>query len=204
MTSDPLRNRAPAVAFLQTSVCSFIVVVLIAMASLVPSQYAYSQAESPDTFALTLKNVDIRTLIETVSLRTGKNFIVDPRVKATVTVISAEPVQEEKLYALFLSILDVHGYAAVPAGNFTKIVPMSAGVQSAVPVLDEQAGSVDELITEVIQVENVPAGKIVESLRPLLPQTATIGAEANSNTITITDRAANITRLQEIIRLLDG
>ena len=104
----------------------------------------------------------------------------------------------------FLSVLQVHGYATVSAGNFTKIVPMTTGVQSAVPVLSEPANAADELITEVIQLFNVPAVQMIESLRPLLPQSATLSAEANSNTIIITDSSANIARIKEIISLLDS
>ena len=144
-------------------------------------------------------------------MRTGKSFIVDPRVKAKVTVITASPINKDKLYELFLSVLQVHGYAAVPAGALTKIVPMATGVQGPVPVLsekvDEQAEvdpeTDDDLVNEVIQLDNVRAEQLIESLRPLLPQTATIAAESNSNTIIITDRAANIERLTQIIRLLD-
>jgi len=182
----------------------FLATALITLAGLMPSPQAWSQTTSDGTFSLTLKNVDIRSLIETVSEQTGKNFIIDPRVKATVTVITSEPVNKDKLYELFLSVLQVHGYATVPAGDFTKIVPMTTGVQSAVPVIKEQPGPVDELITEVIQLFNVPAVQMIESLRPLLPQTATLSAEANSNTIIITDRAANIARLKQIIRKLDS
>ena len=97
----------------------------------------HSQSNSNDKFTLNLKDVDIRSLIETVSLQTGKNFIVDPRVKANVTVISSEPVNKDKLYAVFLSVLDVHGFAAVPVGEMIKIVPATVGVQSPVPVLNE-------------------------------------------------------------------
>ena len=110
---------------------------LIFLSALVPMAYVHAQTDSNETFTLNLKNTDIRALIETVSLQTGRNFIVDPRVKATVTVISAEPVTGDKLYELFLSVLDVHGYAAVPVGNIIKIVPTAVGVQSSVPVLSE-------------------------------------------------------------------
>ena len=181
-----------------------------------PHGSVHAQAETTnqrETFTLNLNNVDIRSLIETVSKKTGKNFIVDPRVKATVTVISAEPVNADKLYELFLSILDVHGYAAVPVGSVTKIVPMATGVQGAVPVLPEPeaqssmsapepAGS-DELVTRVVDVEYVPVTQLVQALRPLLPQSAGFSAEPNSNTIVITDSADNIQRVVEIIRLLD-
>lgn len=176
-----------------------------------------TQSTESETFTLNLNNVDIRSLIETVSTRTGKNFIVDPRVKATVTVISAEPVSADRLYEMFLSILDVHGYAAVPVGSVTKIVPMATGVQGAVPVLPEARSSntatepetepdtktSSELVTRVVDVEYIPVTQLVQALRPLLPQSAGFSAEPNSNTIVITDSADNIDRVVEIIRLLD-
>ena len=181
--------------------CYLIIALLIT--SMSPLANANTDANFADTFTLNLTNVDIRSLIETVSKQTGKNFIVDPRVKATVTVVSATPVNANKLYEMFLSVLDVHGYAAVPAGSVTKIVPMATGVQSAVPVITDKSESGDELVTRVVQVNYVPAQKLSEALRPLLPQTATVGAEPNSNTVVITDSADNIERVVEIIRLLD-
>ncbi len=186
--------------FQKSSISCFAVAALVVITGLMSSQQAYTQPDSIETFSLTLDNVDIHSLIKTVSLQTGKNFIVDPRVKASVTVITSEPVNKDNLYELFLSVLAVHGYAAVPAGNFTKIVPLPTGVQSAVPVLSEQTG--DDLITEVIHVENVPTRQLIESLRPLLPATATLSAEPHSNTVIITDSAANVARLKKLIRLL--
>lgn len=151
-----------------------------------------------------MKNVSIHSLIETVSTLTGKNFIVDPRVNANVTVVSPTPVSADQLYNLFLSVLEVHGFAAVDTGSFIKIVPMTVGVQSAVPVVKTDSGSDDKLVTEVVYVKNVPVGQMVEVLRGLLPATASISAEPHSNTIVITDRAANIAKLSEVIRQLEN
>jgi len=91
----------------------------------------------------------------------------------------------------------------VQAGSFIKIVPVTVGVKSAVPVFNESAPLNDKLITEVIQLRNVPAQSMVESLRGLVSATASINAEVTSNTIIITDRAANIERLKKIIHSLD-
>lgn len=185
-------------------------VVWFTLAALLPFQSAHAQSvqtaqsETVEPFIPNFKDADIHTLIETVATRTGRNFIVDPRVRATVTVITSEPVNADELYALFLSILDVHGLAAVPAGGFTKIVPATVGVQSAVPVVPSPTAASDELVTEVIAVRHVPAQQIVEALRALLPATASFSAEPNSNTLIITDRAANIARLTEIVRSLDS
>lgn len=180
-----------------------LVAVFFVLVALIPFQSINAQSTTNESFTVNLKSVDIHTLIETVSSRTGKNFIVDPRVRATVTVISSEPVDAEKLYMLFLSVLDVHGFAAVESGSFTKIVPAAVGVQSAVPVQTNQPVNADDLITKVIQIKNVPAQELVAVLRPLLPATASLSAEINTNTLVVTDRAANITRLAELVRQLD-
>ena len=172
--------------------------------SLSPVQYATSQEITDETFTLNLKNVDIHSLIETVSIRTGRNFIIDPRVKATVNVISSEPVNADKLYEIFLSVLEVHGYAAVQAGQITKIVPSTVGVQSAIPLLGESSGTADELVSQVIHLQRIPAVTVIEAMRPLLPQSASISAESNSNAVVVTDRAANIKKIIELIILMDA
>ena len=105
----------------KSSISRIAATALITLAGLMLSAHTYSQTTPNGSFSLTLKNVDIRSLIETVSAQTGKNFIIDPRVKATVTVITSEPVGKDKLYELFLSVLQVHGYATVPAGDLSLI-----------------------------------------------------------------------------------
>ena len=178
--------------------------VLVTAGSLLPSQYVGAQENPDETFTINLKNVDIHTLIETVSIRTGINFIVDPRVKATVNVVSPEPVNADKLYEIFLSVLQVHGYAAVQVGQLTKIVPSSVGVQNAVPLVSEPSETEDELVSQVIHLRSAAAVDVVETLRPLIPESASLSAESTSNTIVVTDRAANIDKLIELITLLDG
>lgn len=180
------------------------VVVFLIVISVLPVQYATAQSNPDETFTLNLENADINTLIETVATRTGKNFIVDPRVKATINVVSSEPLNADKLYNLFLSVLQVHGYAAVQAGSFVKIVPTSTGVQSATPLVDERSNSGDELVSRVIRLNNMPAQEVVQALRPLFPDAASISAENTSNTIVITDREANIEKLIDLILLMDG
>ncbi len=182
---------------------SFVVAAFLIAMSVLPVQYATAQDNLDETFTLNLENVDINTLIETVAIRTGKNFIVDPRVKATINVVSSEPLNAEKLYDLFLSVLQVHGYAAVQAGSLVKIVPTSTAVQSAIPLLGERSSSGDELVSRVIQLNNIPALEVVQALRPLFPDAASISAESTSNTIVITDREANIEKLIELIILMD-
>ena len=190
--------------FSNTAVRFLAVLNLIVIISALPLKHVIAQENNEETFTLSLNNVDINTLIETVSERTGKNFIIDPRVRATVNVVSSEPVDAEKLYEMFLSVLEVHGFAAVPAGQFIKIVPSSVGAQSAVPFMNEPTDPDDELITRVIRLENIPAPQVVEALRPLLQPSANLGVEATSNTIVVTDRADNIEKLIDLITLMDN
>ncbi|MFT5895499.1 MAG: general secretion pathway protein D [bacterium] len=155
------------------------------------------------TFTLNLKNADIHSLIQTVSRQSGKNFIVDPRVKARVTVISSTPLNADELYETFLSVLQVHGYAAVPSGDLTKIVPDVNAKQGPVPEFSENSRFSDQLVTKVIKVANVPAAQLVPILRPLVPQQGHLAAYASTNTLIVTDRASNIERLTTIINGID-
>jgi len=154
-----------------------------------------------DTFTLNLKNADIHSLIQTVSRQSGRNFVVDPRVKARVTVISARPLSADELYETFLSVLQVHGYSAVPGKDLIKIVPDVNAKQGPVPAYDGSAS--DQLVTQVIKVENVPAAQLVPILRPLVPQQGHLAAYAATNTLIVTDRASNIQRIISIIQGID-
>ena len=166
---------------------------------------AYSPAigQGDAEFTLNLNNTDVYALIETVSNATGRNFVVDPRVSGKVTVISTTPVNAEKLYEMFLSVLQVHGFSAVPAGNLTKIVPDFAAKQGPVPLLDTATETRDQLVSQVIPIINVPADPLVQILRPMVPQEGQLASNPASNSLLVTDRAANIQRLIEIIKLID-
>lgn len=184
----------------------------LAVSSVLPLTPALAQSQGQNqgqgqaregSFTLNLKNADISSLIQTVSRQTGRNFVVDPRVKARVTVISAQPLNEDELYETFLSVLQVHGFAAVPSGDLVKIVPDVNAKQGPVPAYDEDAREGDQLVTRVIKVENVPAAQLVPILRPLVPQQGHLAAYAATNTLIITDRASNIQRLSDIISDID-
>lgn len=167
---------------------------------LVAASVAHAQE---GTFTLNLKNADIHSLIQTVSRQSGRNFVVDPRVKARVTVISSTPLNSDELYETFLSVLQVHGYAAVPSGDLTKIVPDVNAKQGPVPQYSDETSSSDQLVTKVIKVENVPAAQLVPILRPLVPQQGHLAAYAATNTLIVTDRSSNIERLTTIIEGID-
>ncbi len=154
-----------------------------------------------EPFTLNLQNAELRSLIQTVSKRTGRNFIVDPRVNAKITVVSSTPVNDRELYDVFLSVLAVHGYAAVPQGDVTKIVPAVAAKQDAIPSGDTQSGA--QLVTRVVTIEHVNAAQLVPILRPLLPQEGHLAAYQPTNRLIVTDSADNIQRIMQIIDRVD-
>jgi general secretion pathway protein D len=154
---------------------------------------------------LNLKDADISTLIATVSEVTGKNFIVDPRVKAKVTVISASPMTSAQLYQTFLAVLEVQGFVAIPAGAAIKIMPdTNARSEAGVPVGDGSKLPEDAVVTHVYSLQNVSATQLVPILRPLMPQWAHLAAYPSSNLLVLADRAGNIQRLDKLIRQMDA
>jgi len=153
---------------------------------------------------LNLKDADISALISTVAEVTDRNFIIDPRVKGKVTVISSRPMDSDEVYQVFLSILKVHGFAAVPSGEVIKIVPDVNAKQDGIPTAnDGSPGRGDEMVTRVVQVDNVAAAQLVPILRPLVPQQGHLAAYPATNVLIISDRANNVERLLTIIRRID-
>jgi len=162
-----------------------------------------AMAQADDSWKINLKNADIREFVTQVSAITGKSFIIDPRVKGDVTVISNVNMDEESVYQLFLSVLQVHGFAAVSAGSAIKIVQTVLAKQSSNP--DDFVDDLEsqELVTRVITITNAPSEEMVKVLRPLIPQYGHIAALSEPNVLIISDHASNINRLVEIINRVD-
>ncbi len=148
---------------------------------------------------LNLKGADINAVITTVAEATGKNFIVDPRVKGKVTIVSAQPLAPDQVYQVFLAMLEVHGYAAVPSGPVIKIVPDAEAKHSGTP----PRGEGEEVITQVVEIRHVSAAQLVPILRPLVPPQGHLAAHAQTNTLILADRASNVQRLLRIIERID-
>ena len=153
---------------------------------------------------LNLNDSDINALIATVAEITGKNFIVGPNVQGKVTVVSARPMKPDEIYDVFLSVLRVHGFAAVPAGSMIKIVQETTAQQDgSTGVNGLGARAADELVTEIVPVKHVSAAELVPILRPLMPQGGQLIAHASSNSLVVSDRAGNVQRLADIIQRID-
>ncbi len=160
-------------------------------------------ADEPVT--LNFVNADIDAVIKAVAEITGRNFIVDPKVKGTINIISARPVPRNLVYPTLLTALRMQGFAAVEGeGGVVKIVPeadakQQGGAVSAGPV---GAGG-DRLVTQVITLRYESAAQLVNVLRPLITPNNTIAAYPNGNALIITDYADNVRRLDRVIASLD-
>jgi general secretion pathway protein D len=162
----------------------------------------------PTVFAeevtLNFKRMDINQLIDLISEVTHKTFIVDPRVKGEITVISNQPMNSDQVYEVFLSILSVHGFAAIPTGNVIKIVPDNLAKSQNTPVLlDNETLAGDSIITQVVSMQHVSAAQLIPFLRPLIQQQGHLVAYPENNTLVISDQASNVQRLLKIIHRID-
>ena len=167
------------------------------------AQSATGTAEQDQDLVLNLRDADINGLIEIVSQETGINFIVDPRVRGQVNVVSGQPIQREELYDLFLGVLKSQGFAAVRGSDgMVRIVPEVQAKENEVAGLTGDTPG-DEYITEVITVNNMDAGQLVRILRPLVPKGGHLAAAAASNSLVIADTAANVRRIQALIARMD-
>jgi general secretion pathway protein D len=171
--------------------------VLIAMVSIASAQQA-------GRITPNFKDADITQITEAVAAATGKNFIVDPRVRAQVTMISSTPMSPAAFYEAYLAILQVHGFIAVQAGEVIKILPDANARQiPSIDLPDHVSPTSDEIVTQVIDVKNVSAAQLVPILRPLIPQYGQLAAYPASNILIISDRANNVNRIIRIIRRID-
>ena len=167
------------------------------------SQEGGVSAGNGQTWKINIKNADLKEFVAQVAAITGKTFVVDPRVKGNVTVISSTSMNREAVYALFLSVLRVHNFIAMPSGDVIRIMPNAQGKQTPGPdgALTEIAP--EELVTRVIAAQNVDSAELVKILRPLMAQYGHLAAVSQPNIVIISDHASNIRRLMKIIREID-
>ncbi len=166
---------------------------------LLSSSHAWAQ-----DVTMNFKNADIRAFIEFVSSFSGKNFLVDNRVKGSVTIVSPTPISEDEAYDVFLSVLEVNGFATVKSGSVIKIVPRAEGKQKAVNVRESgQAPNTDEVMTQVLRLKYADAQQLVALLRPLISPNSHLVAYPRGNMLLLTDSASNIRRIQKVLKLVD-
>jgi len=160
---------------------------------------------APAAEAVTLQQnfqqAEIETVIEAVAKLTGRNFIIDPRVKGKVTLIAPGAMHPDDLYETLLAILRVHGFVAIPGKTAIQIVPANLA-RDQVPYENRNAEESD-WVTEVMPVHKVDATKLVAVLRPLVAREGHLVALSDSNRLIVTDSVINIERIKAILKRVD-
>ncbi|UCD57826.1 MAG: type II secretion system secretin GspD, partial [Candidatus Hydrogenedentota bacterium] len=163
--------------------------------------------KSTNEISINFDNAPILEVIDVMSRVTGKNFIIDPAVKGTVTVIAPKRVPKGEAYGVFESILELNGFSLVSVGEIIKVVPSRSATQKSIPVStgreSVEVRQRDQFITQLIPVQYSDAQTIVSILTPLISRDANITSYANTNTIILTDASSNIKRLLEIVQEID-
>jgi general secretion pathway protein D len=161
---------------------------------------------NPDVVTLNFVNAEIEGVVKVVSEITGKNFVIDPRVKGTITIVSAKPLPRAFVYEVFLSALRLQGFAAVEDRGIVKIIPEAEAKLHSAPTLvpgDKTGPAGDRIETRVFTLDHESASQVLPILRPLIAPNNTITAYQNNNTLVITDYASNLQRLAKIIEAID-
>ena len=141
-------------------------------------------------------------LIESVSKKSGKSFILDPRVAGNAVLVGVDA--SKITYPELLTILQVHGYTAVESGGLVRVIPDSIGRSAPSPIVDGNDKHPDaEIVTRVIRLKSIPAAQLVPILRSLLPQSAHLAAFACTNELLIVDSYANVRRIEGIAASMD-
>jgi general secretion pathway protein D len=157
--------------------------------------------------SLDFDQVDIKIFIKTIGELTGINFLIDDNVRGTVTLISPTKIRLKEVYEVFESVLQVKGYAAVPAGKIVKIIPRSEASKSNISIRvgnnPELIPQNDTIVTQIIPISFANIAELSSSLTPLLSTGGTLVPYVRSNSIVVTDTSSNIYRMAKLIQELD-
>ncbi len=152
-----------------------------------------------------LKNADIRAVIQTMSILTGKTFIVSPQVKGRVTLVSHKPMTVDEMYQVFLSMLRMMNYSAVVSstGVVKIVLAQQANMFSRQIATAKNPGTGADIVVRVVPLNNVSATELVPVVRPLMSQAASVTAYMPSNALIIAGTASNISRIVKLVHQMD-
>lgn len=158
-----------------------------------------------ENVALNFNNAEITSVIKAIGKISGKNFVIDPRVKGTLTVTTNRQIPRTMTYQVLLSALRLQGYAVVEGDGVNKVVPEADAKLHAVPVRKNRSSAAagDQMVTEIFHIQHESASQIVQVLRPLVSPNNVVTAYPGNNSIVITDYAENVARIRKIVESLD-
>lgn len=173
------------------------------------SQGKATAKDDPNKVVLNFENADIQTVIKAISKLSGKNFVIDPRVKGTVNIVSDKPVSKADSYKVLESALRMQGFASVEADGVIKVLPEADARTYGMKTEDSLGGEIskkhqlgDQVITKVFVIQHGSATALVNALRPLVAPNNSIGVYPNSNAIIVTDYSSNVKRIAKVISQL--
>lgn len=184
-----------------------------ALASMAMAGYAQEPAapagqqvqENGDLVSLNFNSVDIDAVVRAIGKIAKRNFVVDPRVKGTLNIVTNRPIPRALTYSILLSALRLQGYTAVESNGIVKILPEADAKMHALPVdkgrSQQQVG--DKLITEIFQIKHESAAQLVQVIRPLVTPNNTVSVYPGNNSLVVTDYAENIQKIARIIESID-
>jgi len=175
-------------------------IVLIALLSALPLA---ATAQESSASRLAPDYVEINDLIVRFARNTGRQVIVDPRVRAEIPLVGMDVNKID--YPRLLAILNVHQFAAVDQGGWITILPDANARQQPTPVFTDRnfKAAADELVTLVVRVKNLCATQVVPILRPLMPQAAHMAASMDNASLVLSDHAANVHRIVAVVEALE-
>ena len=183
---------------------------LLLLSAFVPGLSAAEKKAKPrikaaEQVQINFPDIDLNVLINLISQMTGRNFIVDPAVKGKVTIIAPDKISVDDAYRVFESVLEVHGFATVPSGSVTKIVPAVQARSKSIPTVlkGETSRTDDKIVTRIIPMTNISPDEVKKFLTPLISKTSVVIPYEQSKLLIIADALSNINRLMEIITAMD-
>lgn len=170
-----------------------------------PAEPRTPMAQGRQNISMDFNGVDIQVFVKFISELTGRNFVMDDKVRGRVTVVSPRRISVDEAYKVFESVLAVYGFMAVPAGQVTKILPIrespTTGLETfTIPRLDRYG---DSFVTQLIQLEHVRVEDVLKMLAPMVSRSGLITAYAPSSMLIVTDSESNLRRLLTIVRAID-
>ncbi len=158
-----------------------------------------------EKIALNFVNTDIESVVKAVSIISGRNFVLDPRVKGTINVVSSSPIAPELAYPILISALRLQGFTVVEGNGtgVTKIIPEADAKTHAIPTTTQSASGEYRLVTRVFAIRGESAAQLVPILRPLVTANNAINVYPANNTLVVTDYADNIKRLEKVIATIE-
>lgn len=175
---------------------------LIMLLTAMASGSSLAQEPHEKQAALNFVGADIESVIRAIGHYTGNTFVIDPRVKGTINLVSEKPLSKTQAFDLLSSVLRLQGFALVRTPDYVKVVPEAdAKLQSAPVQVAKLRG--DQIVTQIFSLNHQSATGLVTVLRPLISPNNTIAADTSNNTLVVTDYADNLKRIARIIATLD-